>query len=147
VKKNWLFLAKTIAISVGVFAVQPYIETCYLYALMYATNTPASENLPYVSAPGLCPFFIFILATPKLSTSRRIIALLSGITIFLALDLIMTLVWVPYFQTMRPSLRNMGSHYGYYVAAYYILPFLVWFGFAFRQIEEFFLGVTAENSK
>lgn len=146
-KKNWRFLAKAIAISVVVFAALPYIETCYQYALMYITSTQESKNLSYVSAPGLCPFFIFILATPKLSIRRRIIALLSGITIFLTLDLLMTLVWLPYFQTTRPSLRNMGSHYGWYVIAYYILPFVMWFGFAFRQIEEFFRGITAENSQ
>ena len=141
-KKNWQFIARVIFTSVAVFAALSYIETCYLYALMCATGIADSKNLPYVSAPGLCPYLIFILVTPRLSWNRRCVAIIAGMVAFLALDLVMTWVWVPYFQTSRPSLRNMGSHYGYYVVAYYLFPFLIWFAFAFRQIESFFRGTS-----
>ena len=147
-KKNWLFLSRAVLISVFVFLVLPYLNSGYEFVLSLVTTaevptSQAIKGLPYVSSPGLCPFFIFILSTPQLSIRRRIIAMLAGVAIFLGVDLLMTFVWVPYLQTPKPSLINMGGHYGYYVTAFYILPFLLWFVFAFRQIEELFRGAAS----
>jgi len=140
VNVDWKFATKVILTSVVVFLVLPYLTNGYEFALGHITGTHALSELPYVSSQGLCPFLVFIFMTPRLGVMRRLIAVTSGLIGFFAIDLIMTLIWIPYLESPRPSLRNMGVHYGYYVVVYYVLPFLLWFVFAFRQIETLFKG-------
>jgi len=152
VKKNWRFLAKSFLISVLVFCALPYINSGYEFvlSLTMAAGIPTPQTiseLPYISSPGLCPFFIFMLSTPNLSIKRRAIAMVVGVAVYLGLDLLMTLVWIPYIQTPKMTLMNMGGHYAYYVLAFYILPFLLWFAFAFRQIEELFKKTKAGSTR
>ena len=139
------FLAKVLLVSIVVFVVLPYITSGYQFILSLVTTgemptKQSVEALRYVSSPGLCPFFIFILVTPNLSIKKRTAAMLSGVAVLLGVDLVMTLIWVPYLETPAPSLMNMGAHYAYYVLVYYLLPFLLWFVFAFRQVEGYFRG-------
>jgi hypothetical protein len=98
----------------------------------------AMSTLPYVGSKNLYTFFILILATPGLSIKKRIIGIVAAIALFLLIDLLMTFVWLPYFQNPEPSRTNEIVWYAWYISVRYILPFLLWFVFAFKQIEGLF---------
>jgi hypothetical protein len=97
-------------------------------------------NLTYDGSSNLYTFLVLILGVPGLTIRKRSIAVVTGLALFLFTDYFMTVIWPLYLKTPRPSLANMAVPYGWLVTAHYLLPFLLWFTFAFREIEELFRG-------
>ena len=100
------------------------------------------ESIPYDGSNNLYTFLVLILAIPGMKIKKRIIAIVTGIALFLFADFFMIAIWIPYLKTPRLSLANMAVSYGWLVVAHYLLPFLLWLAFAFRQIEVLFRGAT-----
>jgi hypothetical protein len=147
VKKILLFLARLFVISLLFVPVLPYFHQSYKFvlALLTTTSRPTSEmmeSLPYDGSNNLYTFLVLILAIPGMNVKKRLIGIVTGISLFLFADFFMTAVWIPYLKTPRLSLANMAVSYGWLVVAHYLLPFLLWLAFAFRQIEWLFSSAT-----
>jgi hypothetical protein len=148
VKKILPFLARLLVISLLFIPVLPYFHQSYKFALVLITTAtmPTSgmmANLPYDGSNNLYTFLVLILAIPGMEIKKRVIGIVTGISLFLFADFFMTAVWIPYLKSPRPSLANMAVSYGWLVVAHYMLPFLLWLAFAFREIEELFRGATS----
>jgi hypothetical protein len=140
VKRLLPFLARLIVISLLFVPVLPWFHQAYKFVLAFITTAtmPTSEmmaTLPYDGSNNLYTFLVLILAIPGMEIRKRAIGIVTGIALFLFTDFFMIAVWLPYLKTPRPSLVNMAVSYGWLVVAHYLLPFLLWLGFAYRQIE------------
>lgn len=145
------FLARLVVISLLLVPLLPALHYYYRFvlALVATASMPTTESmaaLTYDASNNLYTFLVLILAIPGLAIRRRLVAVGAGVALFLFADLFMTAVWLPYLRTPRPSLANMAISYGWLVVAHYLLPFLLWFAFAFREIEKLFRGEAAENT-
>ena len=98
-------------------------------------TTEMSNALNYDSAGSLYTFLILLLSIPGMEVRKRIIGVVVGITLFLCADSFMTAIWMPYLETHRQTIVSMAVSYGWVVVAHYLLPFLLWIVFAYRQIE------------
>jgi hypothetical protein len=150
VKKLLLFLARLLLISLLFVPVLPQLHQSYKFVLAFMTTAtlPTNEmiaSLPYVGSNNLYTFLVLILAIPGLGIKRRVVGIVTGIIMFLLTDFFMIAVWIPYLKTPRPSLSNLAVSYGWNVVAHHLLPFLLWFAFAFRQIERLFRGEMVEG--
>lgn len=139
------FLARLVVISLLFVPVLPSLHTAYTTALVYFVTVthPAgsvSNSLRYDSANNLYTCLVLILATPGLKLYKGLTGVATGIGLFLFADFFMAVIWPIYLKTPRPSLANMAVSYGWLVMAHYLLPFLLWFLFAFRDIERLFRG-------
>jgi hypothetical protein len=148
VKKILPFLARLLVISLLFIPVLPYFHQSYKFVLALITTAtmPTSAvmaNLPYDGSNNLYTFLVLILAIPGMEIKKRVVGIVSGIALFLFTDFFMTAVWIPYLKTPSPSLANMAFAYGWLVVAHYLLPFLLWLAFAFRQIEGLFRSATS----
>jgi len=132
VKRFLAFLGRLIAVSLLLLTVSSPLHRGYLYLLEEIGAAPAG---PYDSGANLYTFVVLILGVPSLSLKKQVIAILNGIAAFFLLDLFMIAVWPRYLMTPIPSLQNMAFHYGWLVIAHYLLPFVLWLAFAFREIE------------
>ena len=146
-KKILPFLARLLVISLLFVPVLLYFHQSYRFVLALITTAtiPTSmmmESLPYDGSNNLYTFLVLILAIPGMEIKKRAIAIVTGIALFLFADFFMIAVWIPYLKTPRLSLANMAVSYGWLVVAHYLLPFLLWLAFAFRQIERLFRGAT-----
>ena len=144
-KKLLPFLVRLLVISLLFIPVLPLFHQTYKFVLscMTMAQMPTKEMmeaLPYDGSNNLYTFLVLMLATPGLRIKNRFIGILTGIWLFLLTDFFMMAVWIPYLRTPRPSLANMAVSYGWLVVAHYLLPFLLWLAFAFRQIEGLFKG-------
>lgn len=141
-KKLLPFLARVGVLSLLSIPLLPLFQDGYRFVLgLVATAALPTEDvlasLRYDGSKNLFTFLILMLGIGGGAPRRRVIAILSGIGVFLLADFFMTVVW-PLLMTPRPSLANMAVSYGWLVVAHYLLPFLLWFAFAFREIEELF---------
>jgi hypothetical protein len=148
VKKILPFLARLLVISLLFIPLLPLFHQSYKFVLAIITTAtmPTSEmmdSLPYDGSNNLYTFFVLILAIPGMEIKKRLIGIVTGIALFLFTDFFMTAVWIPYLKTPSPSLANMAVAYGWLVVAHYLLPFLLWLAFAFRQIEGLFRSATS----
>ena len=146
-KKILPFLARLLVISLLFIPLLPYFHQSYKFVLVLVTTAsmPTSEmmaNLPYDGSNNLYTFLVLILAIPGIEIKKRLIGVITGIALFLFADFFMAAVWIPYLKTPRPSLANMAVSYGWLVVAHYMLPFLLWLAFAFKEIEVLFRGAT-----
>ncbi len=98
-------------------------------------------ELPYDGSGYLYTFLILILGVPGLSVKKRIIGVITGICLFVGADFFMAGVWLGYMKPEKMSLGSMAVEYGYIVFVHYLLPFLLWLAFAFREIEGLMRGV------
>ncbi|MBK5275677.1 MAG: hypothetical protein JJE30_11570 [Desulfuromonadales bacterium] len=147
-KKILPFLARLLVISLLFVPVLPYFHQSYKFVLTLITteSMPTSEmmnSLPYDGSNNLYTYLVLILAIPGMEIKKRVIGIVTGIALFLFVDFFMMAIWIPYLKTPRPSLANMAVSYGWLVVAHYLLPFLLWLAFAFRQIEGLFRGGTS----
>ena len=147
-KKILPFLARLVIISLLFVPVLPFFHQSYKFVLALTTTAtmPTSEmmaNLPYDGSNNLYTFLVLILAIPGMEIKKRLIGIVTGIGLFLFVDFFMIAIWIPYLKTPRLSLANMAVSYGWLVVAHYLLPFLLWLAFAFRQIERLFRGETS----
>jgi len=148
VKKILPFLARLVVISLLFVPVLPFFHQSYKFVLALTTTAtmPTSsmlESLPYDGSNNLYTFLVLILAIPGMEIKKRLIGIVTGIGLFLFVDFFMIAIWIPYLITPRLSLANMAVSYGWLVVAHYLLPFLLWLAFAFRQIERLFRGETS----
>jgi len=148
VKKILPFLARLVVISLLFVPVLPFFHQSYKFVLALTTTAtmPTSsmlESLPYDGSNNLYTFLVLILAIPGMEIKKRLIGIVTGIGLFLFVDFFMIAIWIPYLKTPRLSLANMAVSYGWLVVAHYLLPFLLWLAFAFRQIERLFRGETS----
>jgi hypothetical protein len=146
VKKLLPFLARLVFISLLFLPVLSLLHQGYNFVLVFisAGTMPTKEmmkSLQYNGSGNLYTYLVLVLATPGLDTRKRIIGGVTGIGIFLFADFFMLAVWLPYLKTPQPSLANIAVSYGWLVVSHYLLPFLLWLMFAFRQIEELFKGL------
>ena len=142
-KRVLLFLVRLIIISVllvPLLSLFHYLYAAILMSLLDAATTGTRAPLPYDASRNMYTFIVLILATPGLAIKKRVLAVGSGVGLFLSADVFMMAVWTPYLKTPQPSLANMAVSYGWPVVAHYLLPFLLWFAFAFRQVERMFRG-------
>lgn len=144
-KKILPFLARLLVISLLFIPILSYFHQSYkfLLALITTATMPTTEmmnSLPYDGSNNLYTYLVLILALPGMKINKRVIGIVTGIALFLFADFFMTAVWIPYLKTPRPSLLNMAVSYSWLVVAHYMLPFLLWLAFAFRQIEGLFKG-------
>lgn len=152
-KKILPFLARLLVISLLFIPLLSLFHQSYKFVLVLVTTAtiPTSEmmaSLPYDGSNNLYTFLVLILAIPGMEIKKRVIGIVTGIALFLFADFFMTAVWIPYLKTPRPSLANMAVSYGWLVVAHYMLPFLLWLAFAFRQIEVLFRGeISVEQKK
>ena len=144
-KKILPFLARLVVISLLFVPVLPYFHQSYRFvlALITTASLPTSAmmgTLPYDGSNNLYTFLVLILAIPGMKIKKRLIAIVTGIALFLLADFFMIAIWIPYLKTPRLSLANMAVSYGWLVVAHYLLPFLLWFAFSFREIDRLFRG-------
>ena len=130
----------------------PLLHSSYKYVLAFIAfgdmpTSAVTASLPYDGSNNLYTFLVLILAIPGLKPRKRIIGVVTGIGMFLFADFFMTAVWLPYLKTPRPSLANMAASYGWLVVAHYLLPFLLWLVFGFREIERLFKGDDAKTAQ
>ncbi len=145
------FLARLVVISLLLLPVLSVFHQFYKFVLAFITTAtmPTSEimnSLPYDSSNNLYIFFVLILAIPGMKIKKRVIGIVTGIALFLCTDFFMTSIWTPYLMTPRPSLTNLSVPYGWNVFTHHLLPFLLWFGFAFKQIDSLFRQEAATSS-
>jgi hypothetical protein len=141
VKKLRLFLVRLVVISLVLVPALAYLKQGYqsLVVLCSAWQLPTADmlqSLNFESSGSVYTFMVLLLAIPGLTPRRRALALVAGCAAFLLTDCFMNGVWLPYLKSPRPSLANMAVSYGWIVVAHYLLPFLLWIMFAFRQIVE-----------
>jgi hypothetical protein len=145
VKKLAPFLLRLVVISLLFVPLLPLFHRFYTsIQLFVSTAAIGSEgtlgSLPYDGFNNLYTFVVLILGIPGLAMKKRFIGIITGAGLFLFADFFMTVIWPTYLKTPRPSLANMAVSYGWLVVAHYLLPFLLWLAFAFRQIEVLFKG-------
>ncbi len=150
-KKLAFFLLRLVVISLVFVPLLPPFHHAYTSILTFASATAIGGGeslgaLPYDGSNNLYTFIVLILGIPGLAPRKRIVGAVTGIGMFLFADFFMTVIWPAYLKTPRPSLANMAVSYGWLVVAHYLLPFLLWFAFAFREIELLFRGATEEPS-
>lgn len=150
-KRLLLFLARLIAVSLLFVPFLSFLKSTYRYVLgIFVTGSlPASElvdAIRYDSSNNLYTFLILILGIPKIPIRKRIVAIVTGVAIFLSIDFFMAVIWPNFLMTNRPSLANMAVSYAWLVTAHYLLPFLLWFVFAFKEIEHAFRGTGTRHN-
>ena len=67
-------------------------------------------------------------------------------SLFIIADYFMAGVWLPHLKPVRMTLGSMAVAYGYIVVVHYLLPFLLWFTFSFREIEKVLRGELSQRS-
>lgn len=138
------FLARLVIVSIPVVWITPKLDLAfrYLQVLLVSHQHPTDDLMKplfYVSASKLIPFFLLILATPKLSLPRRAGAIAAAVALYFLTDLAMVAVWqVAPFQTPDPSPAHVVSSYVWDMLGRWLLPFLFWLVAAHRTLEDFF---------
>lgn len=133
------FLFRLFGISLLLVPVLSPLQKAYQQALAAVSSLLASavlemERLPYDGSGSAFTFLVLFLAIPEMEVKKRVGRAAFGITVFFGSDFFINAIW-PYLKTPQPSLLNMAVPYGWLVVAHYLLPFLLWFILAFRQIE------------
>ncbi len=146
------FLARLVGISLLFVPFLPYLRHAYRFALAFISTAsmPTGEMmdaLPYDGSNNLYTYLVLILGIPGMAYQKRIVGVVTGTALFLCADLFMTAIWPAYLKTPRPSLANMAVSYGWLVVVHYLLPFLLWFAFAFREIELVFRGEQLQTKR
>ena len=149
-KKILLFLARLAVISLLFLPLLSTLHQCYKSVLDLLAGALATQAMtsvqPYDGSKNLYTFLVLILATPGLTVKWRSIGVAAGISAFLFADFFMISIWIPYLKTPKPSLANMAVSYGWLIVAHYLLPFLLWLLFSFRQIEDMLRQFTPRHA-
>jgi len=147
-KRKLLFLAKLTIFSLLLLPVMPYFYRAYQYAVSLITTgeiarATSAQGVPYDHSSSLYPFLVLVLATPKLSITRRILGIVGGIALYLLIDATMTGIWkeFPFVGIPKPTSMHVYVSRGWAMAAHWFLPFLLWFTVSYRQIEAFLIRI------
>lgn len=146
-KKILLFLARLIIISLLMVPLLPRFDLACRFILVFITSrtmptTEAMKAIPYVSSVKLYPFFVLVLATPRLAIGKRLLGIAGAILLYLVMDFCMILLWrgVPFIQIPDPTLPHVIATNLWDMLGHWLLPFLLWFMVAYRQIGVFHSG-------
>ena len=138
-KKLLPFLLRLIVVSLLFVPVLSVLHSAYKIMVALLSNTTV-DSLPFDGSGYLYTFLILILGVPGLPIKKRIVGVITGICLFICADYFMAGIWIPHLKPVRMTLGSMAVSYGYIVVVHYLLPFLLWLAFAFRQIEQLFRG-------
>ena len=142
-KVKLLFLLKLLVISLVLFLCLGWIEKGYQVILLLVLSfllppDQSAVSLDYASYLRLIPFLALMLATPRIKVVRRLVVILIGLTIFIAIDVASILVWGSF-----PNSQSTASHLIFSqiwkTTGQWILPFLFWFIAVYKDIEELFI--------
>ena len=145
-KVKLLFLLKLLVISLALFLCLGWIEKGYQIILLLALSVllppdQSAVSLYYASYLRLIPFLALMLATPRIKVSRRMIVILVGLIIFIAIDIASILVWGSFPNSQSTATHLIFSQI-WKTTGQWILPFLMWFIAIYKDIGELFV---AEN--
>ena len=145
-KIKLLFLFKLLIISLALFLCLGWIEKGYQIILLLALSVllppdQSAVSLDYASYLRLIPFLALMLATPRIKVSRRMIVILVGLIIFIAIDIASILVWGSFPNSQSTATHLIFSQI-WKTTGQWILPFLMWFIAIYKDIGELFV---AEN--
>ncbi|MDU0460701.1 MAG: hypothetical protein RW306_18380 [Geobacteraceae bacterium] len=146
-KKPILFFLKLILLSLLLLPVFAYFDAAYFYIISFAILKPL-EQIDYVSSKSLYPFFILILATPGIGIKRSSLSILTAISLSLLIDLCMIYAWdtFPFSQANNPSNAHIWAGMSWHVFMNWILPILLWFVVAQKQIEQYLKSHLVKNT-
>lgn len=146
-KKILLFLARLIIFSLLLVPLLPRFDLACRFVLVFITSLTLPTNeamkaIPYVSSVKLYPFFVLVLATPRLAMGKRLTGIAGAILFYLVMDFCMILIWrgVPFIQIPNPTLLHVIATNLWDMLGHWLLPFLFWFMVAYRQIGVFHNG-------
>lgn len=87
---------------------------------------------------GFLPLLALVLATPKIEIKKAFLILLSGLAIFLLIDLVIIWLGIP-LKTSGSPLDNTTATYTVYRTIILILPLVIWLTSTHNQLKEIFL--------
>ena len=143
-KIKLLFLLKLLVISAVLFTCLGWIEKGYQIVLLLVLSfllppDQGAVSLDYASYLRLIPFWALMLATPRINVSRRMIVILVGLTIFIAIDIASILAWGSF-----PNGQSTAAHLIFSqiwkTTGQWILPFLFWFIAVYKDVGELFVA-------
>jgi hypothetical protein len=140
VKSITLFVGKLTLLSLVLMPTVEWFDIGYTSVLQLGVAD--TGTIPFMGAHALYLFFVLILATPRLALKRRIFAIAAGIFLYLLIDRLMIPIWkvLPFTQKPGPVPAKAFYTNVYYMLMHWMLPFLLWFVIAYRQIEELCKG-------
>ncbi|QWV92158.1 hypothetical protein KP004_13105 [Geomonas oryzisoli] len=110
----------------------------YLQVLLTSHLHPdyaSMSQLFFVSASKLTPFFLLVLATPRVSAARRAVGFAAAIVFYFSMDMAMAAMWhVPPFLVPEPTTLHIVSCYAWDMLGRWLMPYLLWLLLAGRQI-------------
>ena len=143
-KVKLLFLLKLLAVSLVLFLCLGWIEKSYQIILLLGLSLllPPDQNtvsLDYASYLRLIPFLALMLATPRIAMARRVLVILIGLAIFIAIDVSIILAWGNF-----PNSKSTAAHLIFSqiwkTTGQWILPFMLWFIAIYKDIEKLFVA-------
>ena len=147
-KVKLLFLLKLLIISLAFFLCLGWIEKGYQLILLLVLSLllPSDQSavsLDYASYLRLIPFMALMLATPRITISRRVSVILIGLTIFITIDITSILAW-GHFPNGQSTAAHLIFSQIWKTTGQWILPFMLWFIAVYKNIGELFV---AEENK
>ena len=142
-KAKLLFLLKLLTISLVLFLCLGWIEKAYQIILLLALSLllppdQSAVSLDYASYLRLIPFLALMLATPRIAITRRVIVILIGFAIFIAIDVASILAWGSFPNSQSTATHLIFSQI-WKTTGQWILPFLLWFIAIYKDISELFV--------
>ena len=156
-KTRLTFLVLLILLSLLLFLLRDWLALVYqtLLLLLCSLVLPAEQqsvNLGYESSLRLIPYFALLFATPGLVWKRRLMMTVVGLLIFIAIDMLIILVWqsppAP-FAHGQVSFAHLLSSLVWDMLGHWLLPFLLWLIAVHRQFGEVFTpaGMKVESAR
>lgn len=141
-KVKLLFLLKLLLFSLVLFAFQGWIEKGYKLILLLICSLllPPEQNavrLEYASYVWMIPFLALMLATPRITVTRRISVILIGLVVFISIDIASILAWGRFPHSQSTAAHVISSQV-WKTTGQWILPLLLWFIAIHRDIGELF---------
>jgi hypothetical protein len=96
------------------------LHTAYKFVVVSISNAaiPAREVLQHDGSGYLYTFLILILGVPGLPIKKRVVAVITGICLFIFADYFMLGIWIPHLKPSRLTLASMAVTYGYVVVVH-----------------------------
>lgn len=150
------FCLRIVLFSALLFLAKDALATAYNVVLRGVCHLMgirlAADAALYDSSLRTIPFIVLMLATTGIVARKRWGAVAAGLAVFLALDLVSTLIWKS--LPPRPFVSGSQAHLMYSMiwelSGHWILPYLMWFVAAKAELAAFLaavrpLGATASS--
>ena len=143
-KVKLLFLLKLLIISLALFLCLAWIEKGYQIILLLVLSLllppdQSAVSLDYASYLRLIPFLALMLATPRIKVGRRVLVILIGLVIFVAIDVFSILVWGS-FPNQQSTAAHLIFSQIWKTTGQWILPFLFWFIAVRNELSDLFVA-------